>query len=52
MGLDLILLASGAPLDVVHDPLVHSRPLIEFFGFPDYFISSRMSSCGVVMDFL
>ena len=52
MGLDLILLAGGASLDVVRDPLVHSGPLIEFLDFPDCFISSGMSSSGVIVEFL
>ena len=51
MGLDLVLLAGGATLDVVCDPLVHFGPLIEFFDFSDSFISSGMSSSGVVMGF-
>ena len=52
MGLDFVLLACGASLDVVCDLLVHPGPLIEFFDFPKCFISSRMSSGRVVMEFL
>ena len=52
MGLDFILLASGTPLYVVCDPLIHSWPLIELLGFSDHFISSRMSGHGVIVEFL
>ena len=51
MGLNFILLAGGAPLDVVCDPLIHFWPLIEFLDFSDCFISSRVSSCRVIMGF-
>jgi hypothetical protein len=52
MGLDFVLLASSAPLDIVCDLLVHLWPLVEFFDFPDHFISSGVSCCGVIVDFL
>ena len=51
MGLDLILLAGGASLDVVRDPLVHLWPLIEFLDFPKRFIPSRVSGGGVIVEF-
>ena len=52
MGLDLVLLAGSASLDVVHDPLIHFWPLIEFLDFPECFISSGVSSGGVIVEFL
>jgi hypothetical protein len=45
-----ILLASGTSFDVVCDPLVHPWPLFVLFGFPDRFISPRVSRYLMVMD--
>jgi hypothetical protein len=45
-----ILLASGASLDVVCDPLAHPWPLLVLFGFADCFVSSGVSCCSVVVD--
>ena len=51
MGLDLVLLASGTSLDVIHNPSIHLWPLIEFFDFSNCFILSRVSGGGMVMSF-
>jgi hypothetical protein len=52
MGLDLVLLAGGASLDVVRNPLVHLWPLVEFSDFLECFISSGVSGSGVIVEFL
>jgi hypothetical protein len=52
MGLDLVLLAGGAPFDVVRNPLIHLWPLVEFPDFSECFISSGVSGGGVVVEFL
>ena len=52
MGLDFILLAGSASLDVVHNPLVHLQPLVQFLDFPKCFISSRMPGSGMIMELL
>ncbi len=49
MGEDLILLAVGTSFDVVWYPLAHAYPFVYFSSFPDGFISSQVSSCGMVM---
>ena len=46
----LVLLASGTSFDIVGYPLVHVRPPVPFFSFADGFVSTRMASCGVVMN--
>ena len=51
MGLDFVLLTGGASFDVVHDPLVHLWPLVEFLDFPDCFIPSGVSSSEVIVGF-
>ena len=51
MSLDLILLTSGTPLDIVRNPLVHLWPLVESSDFSDCFISSRVFDSRVIMDF-
>src|SRR6267142_1917777 len=46
---DLVLLAGSASLDVSHNPVIHSRPLVDFFHFSDCFVLSRMSHCHMIM---
>ena len=52
MGDDLILLAGGAAFNVVCNPNIHSGPAEVVLGLSDCFVTSRMSSSGVVMDLL
>ena len=46
---DFVLLANGASFDIVSDPVVHHRPLVDFFCFPNCFILSRMSGCHMIV---
>ena len=46
---DLVFLADSASLDVVSDPIVHSRPLVDLFSFPYCFISAWMSRCHMIV---
>ena len=50
MGKDFVLLACGASLDIVRNPVVHSYPLCVSFGFTDGFVPAGVSCRGVVMD--
>jgi len=49
MGNGLVLLANGAPLDVVHHPLLHSRPLDVFAHLSEGLVSSRVASGRMVV---
>ena len=49
MGLDFVLLAGCASLDIVCNPLVHFFPLIEFFSFSDCFVAAKVACCRVVV---
>ena len=49
MGDGFVLLADGAPLDVVRYPLLHSGPLGMLTCLPKGLVSSGVSSGGVVM---
>src|SRR6266850_882058 len=37
-----VLLACSTAFDVVSDPVVHLRPLVDFFCFSDRFVSARI----------
>ena len=50
MGENFVLLARGASLDVVRNPVVHSYPFCVGFGFADGFVPAGVSHCGVVVD--
>src|SRR6266436_9317412 len=50
MSYDFILLACCASLHIVCYPLSHPRPWQDFCCFPNCFISSGVSCCGVVVD--
>ena len=49
MGDSLVLLADGASFNVICDPLFHSRPLGALTCLPKGFVSSRVSSGGMVV---
>src|SRR5258707_15129038 len=49
MSKGFVLLADGAPFDVICHPLFHSRPLGVLAGLPEGLVSSRVSGGGVVM---
>ena len=49
VGDDFILLTDGTSFDIVGNPTVHCRPLVDFFCFSDCFISSWMFGCHVIM---
>ena len=44
-----VLLTSRTSLDVIRDPLFHSRPLGAFACLSKGFVSSRMSGGGVIV---
>ena len=45
----LVLLAGGAPLDVVHDPGIHAWPYISCSSSPYRLITSGVSCCQVIV---
>ncbi len=46
---DLVLLAIGTSFYIVGYPLAHPYPAVYFSCFSDCFISSWMSSCGMIV---
>src|SRR6266478_381300 len=50
VGQNLILLTDCASFYIVRYPLAHSRPWQGFGCFPDRFILSWVSCCGMVVD--
>ena len=49
MGDDLVLLAVSAPFYIVGYPSAHSYPVMCLACLLNGFVSSRMSSCGMIM---
>ena len=49
MGDDLVLLAVSASFYIIRYPSTHPYPVMRLACFPNGFISSRMSSCGVIV---
>ncbi len=49
MGNDLVLLAVSTPFYVIRYPSTHSYPVMRLARFSNGFVSSRMSSCGVIV---
>ena len=51
MGLDLGLLAYGAPLDIAFNPFLYADPPVVLLDSLKCFVSSWMSSCGCIVCF-
>jgi len=47
---DFVLLTVGTSFDIIGYPLVHAWPFKYFSSFPNGFVSSWMSGCGVVIN--
>jgi len=46
---DLVLLATSTSFDIFCDPVVYSRPLVDFFCFPNRFVLTRVSHCHMIV---
>ena len=46
---DLVLLASGAAFDVIHNPFFHSRPPVFLLHFPKSFVPARVPCCWMIV---
>src|SRR6266850_7367054 len=46
---NFVLLTGSTAFDVVSNPVVHRWPLVDLFCLSDCFISTRMSSCYVIV---
>ncbi len=46
---NFVLLAISTPFYVIGYPLTHSYPVVHLACFSNGFVSSRVSSCGVIV---